>query len=165
MPSRRIAVLADSDTRWKWGASVAREIAPGHALDAYFLRGRTTPTERQLAEIGIVPDTQREVPATELVDDEELAGAHAVVMALAGGTTLSLTHSLGLAWEGREERPITLSGYVGVVYEKMVDGLMTRAGTDVVLANSAYDAERFRSAFASVGVDPEWVVECGVRFL
>ena len=34
MPPRRIAVLADSDTRWKWGASVARQIAPEHALDA-----------------------------------------------------------------------------------------------------------------------------------
>ncbi|MER7930126.1 DUF6716 putative glycosyltransferase [Streptomyces sp. NPDC096057] len=165
MPSRRIAVLADSDTRWKWGASVAREIAPQHALDAYFLRGRTTPTERQLAEIGIAPDTKREVSAAELVDDEELVGADIAVMALAGGTTLALTHSLGAAWEGREQRPITVTGYVGVVYEKMVDGLMTRAGTDIVLANSAYDARRFRSAFAGVGVDPASVVECALPFL
>ncbi|NEA63063.1 hypothetical protein G3I56_10760 [Streptomyces sp. SID12488] len=140
-------------------------MAPGHALDAFFLRGRSCPTERQLAEIGIVPDTQREVSAVELVDDEQLADADIVVMAIAGGTILTLTHSLGLAWEGLEQRPITVTGYVGVVYEKMVDGLMTRAGTDVVLANSAYDARRFRSAFASVGVDPESVVECALPFL
>ncbi|WP_330306552.1 MULTISPECIES: DUF6716 putative glycosyltransferase [unclassified Streptomyces] len=165
MPPRRIAVLADSDTRWKWGASVARQIAPEHTLDAVFLRTRATPTERQLAEIGIVPDTRREVTAAELVDDEELAGADVLVLATAGGTTLALTHSLGIAWAARERRPVTVTGYVGVVYEKMVDGLLTRAGTDVVLANSAYDADRFREAFTSVGVDPDAVVECALPFL
>lgn len=165
MPPRRIAVLADSDTRWKWGASVAQQIAPGHALDAYFLRGRSTPTERQLAEIGIEPDTARELPAAELVDDTELADADIVVMAVSGGTVLALTHSLGLAWAGREHRPITVTGYVGVVYEKMIDGLLTRGGSDLVLANSAYDARRFGAAFASVGVDPDSVVECALPFL
>ena len=165
MPPRRIAVLADSDTRWKWGASVAQQIAPGHALDAYFLRGRSTPTERQLAEIGIEPDTRRELPTAELVDDAELADADIVVMAVSGGTVLALTHSLGLAWAGREHRPITVTGYVGVVYEKMIDGLLTRGGTDIVLANSTYDADRFGAAFASVGIDPDSVVECALPFL
>ncbi|MFD8818557.1 DUF6716 putative glycosyltransferase [Streptomyces sp. NPDC059627] len=165
MPPRRVAVIADSDTRWKWGASVARQIAPEHALDAYFLRGRSTPTQRQLAEIGIEPDTRREVRAAELVDDEELADADIVVLAVLGGTVLALVHSLGLAWEGRRRRPVTVSGYVGVVYEKMVDGLMTRAGTDLVLANSGHDTQRFRSVFASVDVDPGSVVECALPFL
>ncbi|MER7179978.1 DUF6716 putative glycosyltransferase [Streptomyces hyaluromycini] len=165
MPPRRVAVIADSDTRWKWGASVARQIAPEHALDAYFLRGRSTPTERQLAEVGIEPDTRREVRAAELVDDEELANADIVVLAVLGGTVLALVHSLGIAWEGRPHRPVTVSGYVGVVYEKMVDGLLTRAGTDLVLANSGHDTRRFRSVFASVGADPDSVVECALPFL
>ncbi|WP_339130807.1 DUF6716 putative glycosyltransferase [Streptomyces sp. f51] len=165
MPSRRIAVIADSDTRWKWGAGVARQLAPGHALDALFLRTPATPTERQLTEIGIVPDTRREVTVAELVDDGELADADLVVLATVGGTTLALAHGLGIAWEGRERRPVTVTGYVGVVYEKMIDGLLTRAGTDLVLANSAYDADRFRAAFTSVGVDPDTVVECALPFL
>ncbi|GGN28822.1 DUF6716 putative glycosyltransferase [Streptomyces fuscichromogenes] len=165
MPPRRVAVIADSDTRWKWGASVARQIAPEHALDAYFLRGRSTPTERQLAEVGIEPDTRREVPAAALVDDEDLANADIVVLAVLGGTVLALVHSLGIAWAGRLHRPVTVSGYVGVVYEKMVDGLMTRAGTDLVLANSGHDTQRFRSVFASVDVDPDSVVECALPFL
>ncbi|WP_406838356.1 DUF6716 putative glycosyltransferase [Streptomyces sp. AHU1] len=165
MPPRRIAVIADSDTRWKWGASVARRIAPEHALDALFLRTRATPTERRLTEIGIVPDTRREVTVAELVDDEELAAADVVVLATVGGTPLALTHGLGIAWEGLQRRPVTVTGYVGVVYEKMVDGLMTRAGTDLVLANSSHDADRFRAAFASVGVDPDSVVECALPFL
>ncbi|MFE9767885.1 DUF6716 putative glycosyltransferase [Streptomyces sp. NPDC005808] len=162
---RRIAVLADSDTRWKWGASVARQVAPDHALDAYFLRTRATPTERQLAEVGIVPDTQREVTAAELVDDEEFASADIVVLSVIGGTALALVHSLGLAWQLRPQRPVTITGYVGVVYEKMVDGLLTRAGADLVLANSGYDCGRFRNVFSNVGIDPETVVECALPFL
>ncbi|MEU0221889.1 hypothetical protein ABZ281_45820, partial [Streptomyces sp. NPDC006265] len=56
----RIAVLADSDTRWKWGALTADRIAPGPSmeaapresaqaaplLDGFLLRGRATPTPR-----------------------------------------------------------------------------------------------------------------------
>ncbi|MFF4539191.1 DUF6716 putative glycosyltransferase [Streptomyces aureus] len=130
---------------------MARQIAPGHALDALFLRTRATPTERRLEEIGIVPDTRREVTVAELVDDEELAAADVAVLATVGGATLALTHGLGIAWEGRERRPVTVTGHVGVVYEKMVDGLMTRAGTDLVLANSAYDAARTRLAALGAG--------------
>ncbi|WP_342749552.1 DUF6716 putative glycosyltransferase, partial [Streptomyces alboverticillatus] len=52
----RIAVLADSDTRWKWGALTAHRIAPGGRLDGFLLRGRATPTVRQLAEVGVRAD-------------------------------------------------------------------------------------------------------------
>lgn len=161
----RVVVVADSDTRWKWGASVARRIAPGHVLEAYFLRTRATPTERQLAEIGVVPDSRRDVDAVDLVDDEQLASADLVVFATAGGTTVSLLHSLSLNWATREHRPITVTGYVGVVYEKLVDGLLTRAGADLVLANSAYDAERFRNVFEGAGADQTSVVEAALPFM
>ncbi|MCP3760630.1 DUF6716 putative glycosyltransferase [Streptomyces sp. TBY4] len=161
----RVVVVADSDTRWKWGASVARQIGPDHVLDAYFLRTRATPTERQLAEIGIMPDSRRDVDAGELVVDEQLATADLLVLATAGGTTVSLLHSLGLNWAALEHRPITVTGYVGVVYEKLVDGLLTRAGADLVLANSAYDAERFREVFLGVGTDQTSVVETALPFM
>jgi hypothetical protein len=163
--SQRVVVLADSDTRWKWGASVARQIAPDHALDAYFLRTRSTPTERQLAEVGIVPDSSREVTSVDLVDDAELAAADLMVFATTGGATLALTHSLGLNWEKLPHRPVTVSGYVGVVYEKMVDGLLLRAGSDIVIANSAFDADRFRTTFGGIGIDQESVVEAALPFL
>lgn len=158
-------MVADSDTRWKWGASVARRIAPGHALDAYFLRTRATPTARQLAEIGVVPDSRRDVDAAQLVDDERLASADLLVLATAGGTTLTLLHSLGLNWAACDHRPITVTGYVGVIYEKLVDGLLTRAGADLVLANNAHDAHRFRDVFRGVGVDETSVVEAALPFL
>ena len=44
---------------------------------------------------------------------------------------------------GRAKRPVVVTGYVGVVYEKLADGLLLRHGADLVLANSRQDADRF----------------------
>lgn len=66
-----------------------------------------------------------------------------VVLALVGGAVQAMLH--GLATLGR--RPVVVTGYVGVVYEKLADGLLLRHGADVVLANSRHDAERFRAVY------------------
>ncbi len=161
----RALVLADSDSRWKWAALVARQLAPRHALDARFLHTSTTPTERQISEVGVVPDTSRVVTYAELLDDPAVAEADVVILGTIGGTVLALVHSLGMAWDGASRRPVVVSGYVGVVYENMVDGLLLRVGSDIVLANSPYDARRFREVYRGVGADPYSVVEAGLPFL
>ncbi|RKN08665.1 DUF6716 putative glycosyltransferase [Streptomyces radicis] len=161
----RAVVLADSDSRWKWAALVARQLAPKHALDARFLAGPTTPTERQVDEAGVVPDTSRVVTYGELLDDPAVAEADLLVLGTIGGTTLALIHSLGMAWDGASRRPVVVSGYVGVVYENLVDGLLLRVGSDLVLANSPHDAKLFREVYRGVGADPYTVVEAGLPFL
>src|SRR5262245_41060910 len=76
--SLRVAVLADSDTRWKWGALPARRLAPESAVHGYLLRGRATPTPRQLAETGVAADELREIDAVDFLEElGNLAGAHA----------------------------------------------------------------------------------------
>ncbi|NEB79295.1 hypothetical protein G3I40_29360, partial [Streptomyces sp. SID14478] len=169
---RRIAVLADSDTRWKWGSLTANRIAPdGAALDGYLLRGRATPTPRQLTEVGVRADSLREVTAVEFLRDMERS-AHSgsaaydvVVLALVGGAVQAVLHGLAHAWRGLARRPVVVTGYVGVVYEKLADGLLLRHGADVVLANSAHDAERFRAVYEGVGADASSVTECALPFL
>ncbi|NBE51710.1 DUF6716 putative glycosyltransferase [Streptomyces boluensis] len=179
MPSKRkkqrVAVLADSDTRWKWGSLTASRIAEGDRqdirLDGYLLRGRATPTPRQLAEVGVRADTLREVTAVEFLRSMGDAGRGGdepydlVVLALVGGAVQALLHGLGHAWRGREHRPVVATGYVGVVYEKLADGLLLRHGADLVLANSRQDAERFRAVYEGVGADAGSVVECALPFL
>jgi hypothetical protein len=161
----RAVVLADSDSRWKWAALVARKLAPDYAIDARFLYTSSTPTERQIAEVGVEPDTSRVVTYGELVDDPAVAEADLVIFGTIGGTVLALLHSLGMAWDGYAKRPITVSGYVGVVYENLVDGLLLRIGSDMVLANCSHDARQFREIYANVGADPDCVVESGLPFL
>ncbi|MBC9717144.1 hypothetical protein H9Y04_31910 [Streptomyces sp. TRM66268-LWL] len=183
MPSKkqtqRVAVLADSDTRWKWGALTAQRIvAFGEGeetdirLDGYLLRGRATPTARQLSEVGVRADVLREVTAAEFLcamelgtADDELGDYDVVVLALVGGAVQAMLHGLSRVWEGRAKRPVVVTGYVGVVYEKLADGLLLRHGADVVLANSRQDAGRFRAVYEGVGADAGAVTECALPFL
>ncbi|WP_189931439.1 DUF6716 putative glycosyltransferase [Streptomyces sulfonofaciens] len=166
----RAVVLADSDTRWKWGALTASRIMSDPRLDGCLLRGRATPTPRQLQEVGIRADSLREVTAVEFL--REMAAApeadrlpDVVVLALVGGGVQAILHGLARAWQGRARRPVVVTGYVGVVYEKLADGLLLRHGADLVLANSAQDAERFRGVYAGVGADDSSVVETALPFL
>ncbi|ARQ68948.1 DUF6716 putative glycosyltransferase [Streptomyces marincola] len=169
----RVAVLADSDTRWKWGALTARRIAPESTVHGYLLWGRATPTERQLAEIGADADELSEVSAADFLADlgrraHGDSGAEPfdiLVLACVGGTIQAMLHGLARAWRTADTRPAVVTGYVGVVYEKLPDGLLLRHGADLVLANSPYDARRFRAVYDGVRADSSAVTECALPFL
>ncbi|WP_229857553.1 DUF6716 putative glycosyltransferase, partial [Streptomyces anandii] len=170
--ARRAVVLADSDTRWKWGALTARRLFPEDAdirLDGRLLRGRATPTARQLTEVGVPADSLREVTAAEFLralgGDPDEEPYDVVVLALVGGGVQAMLHGLAHAWRGRTRRPVVVTGYVGVVYEKLADGLLLRHGADLVLANSRQDADRFRALYEGVGADASAVTEVALPFL
>ncbi|MGH3312163.1 MAG: DUF6716 putative glycosyltransferase, partial [Streptomyces sp.] len=175
-------MLADSDTRWKWGALTARRLVPGARIDGLLLRGRATPTPRQLAEVGVAVDSLNETSGVRFVQEAvgaaEGAGAaggrrpyDVVVLACVGGAVQAMLHGMARAAAGSEgaagsrRRPVVVTGYVGVVYEKLADGLLLRHGADLVLANSRYDAERFRAVYAGVGADDDSVTEVALPFL
>ncbi|MBB1242752.1 hypothetical protein GL263_04065 [Streptomyces durbertensis] len=169
--SWRIAVLADSDTRWKWGGLTAQRLVPDVdptvGVDGLLLRGRATPTPRQLREVGVAAASLREVTVPEFLS---VAGEYdLVVLSCVGGTVQAMLHGLAHRWNSAPKengpRPVLVTGYVGVVYEKLTDGLLLRSGADLVLANSRSDAERFRSVYRGVGAAPESVVECALPFL
>lgn len=162
----RIAVLADSDTRWKWGALTARRIAERTPeLSGFLLRGRATPTPRQLAEVGVDADALREVTMAAFLKAVEHEPYDVVVLALVGGAAQAALHGLARLWPAGTRRPVLVTGYVGVVYEKLADGLLLRHGADVVLANSRHDAERFRAVYEGVGADASAVTEAALPFL
>nr|WP_244420248.1 DUF6716 putative glycosyltransferase [Streptomyces hygroscopicus] len=158
-------MLADSDTRWKWGALTAYRIQSDIRLDGYLLRGRATPTVRQLDEVGARADSLREIRGVDFVRSLDRTVCDVVVLACVGGAVQAMLHGLGRAWQGAERRPVVVTGYVGVVYEKLADGLLLRHGADVVLANSRHDADRFREVYRGVGADDGSVVECALPFL
>ncbi|MFG2128058.1 DUF6716 putative glycosyltransferase [Streptomyces sp. NPDC048751] len=164
----RVAVLADSDTRWKWGALTAKRTVSVESdirLDGYLLRGRATPTARQLREVGVHADSLREVTAVEFLRAMTEESYDVLVLSLVGGGVQAMLHGLRRAWEGRSKRPVVVTGYVGVVYEKLADGLLLRHGADLVLANSRQDADRFRDVYEGVGADASSVTEVALPFL
>ncbi|MFJ4819321.1 DUF6716 putative glycosyltransferase [Streptomyces sp. NPDC088801] len=175
----RIAVLADSDTRWKWGALTADRIVPEPSmetapregaqahprLDGFLLRGRATPTPRQLEEVGVRADSLREVTAAGFLRAMTEESYDLLVLSLVGGGVQAMLHGLKHVWENRAARPVVVTGYVGVVYEKLADGLLLRHGADLVLANSRQDADRFRAVYEGVGADASAVTEVALPFL
>ncbi|MEU6063181.1 MULTISPECIES: DUF6716 putative glycosyltransferase [Streptomyces] len=166
--SLRVAVLADSDTRWKWGALTAQRSIPGESdirLDGYLLRGRATPTARQLKEVGVHADSLSEVTAVEFLRAMREESYDVLVLALVGGAVQAMLHGLRRVWDGAAKRPLVVTGYVGVVYEKLADGLLLRHGADLVLANSRQDADRFRAVYEGVGADASSVTEVALPFL
>ncbi|MCF3185262.1 hypothetical protein IPZ70_35805 [Streptomyces polychromogenes] len=166
-----MAVLADSDTRWKWGAHTARRLAPsdgspGHRITGYLLRGRATPTARQLGEAGVGADAAPvEVTCAEFLAELGRERHDVVVLALVGGAVQAVLHGARALWPEPSARPVFVTGYVGVVYEKLADGLLLRHGADLVLANSRHDAERFRAVYEGAGADPGAVTETALPFL
>ncbi|OIJ64195.1 DUF6716 putative glycosyltransferase [Streptomyces mangrovisoli] len=166
--SRRVAVLADSDTRWKWGALTAQRLLPAGTemrLDGYLLRGRATPTPRQLAEVGVHAESLREVTGVEFLRALREQSYDVLVLALVGGGVQAMLHGLRHLWADTTERPVVVTGYVGVVYEKLADGLLLRHGADLVLANSRQDADRFRAVYDGVGAEATAVTEVALPFL
>jgi hypothetical protein len=162
-----VEVVADSDSRWKWGATLAPRLAPdGSArVHATLLEGRSSPNLRQLNDVGVEPASLRRASLGETVTRLADSDAAVVVLACIGGAVQTLLHGLAHVWAGRRARPVVVTGYVGLVYEKVVDGLLGRAGADVLLANSAADAERFRAILAAAGAGPESVIQTALPFL
>jgi hypothetical protein len=138
---------------------------PGPVLSGFLLRGRATPTARQLAEVGVRADSLREVTAVEFLRAMSEESYDIVVLALVGGGVQAMLHGLKRVWEGRAKRPVVVTGYVGVVYEKLADGLLLRHGADLVLANSRQDGDRFRAVYEGVGADSSAVTEVALPFL
>lgn len=132
-------------------------------LSGFLLRGRATPTARQLAEVGVRADDLREVTANEFLRAMKDESYDVVVLALVGGGVQAMLHGLAALHQAR--RPVVVTGYVGVVYEKLSDGLLLRHGADIVLANSRHDADRFRAVYEGVGADASAVTEAALPFL
>lgn len=199
-----IHVVADSDSRWKWGASLAarllddgaptqpeapepaefelaepvlagpvlvdREIAEHHALAehnvfGHLVFGRATPTQQQVDDVGVDAYPVRRVRLGAVVTDPALAEADVVILACTGGNIQSALRGFAHAWANRPSRPCVVTGYVGLVFQRFVDGLLLRVGADVVLANSANDAAAFRGVYAAIGAESDAVVQTALPFL
>lgn len=138
---------------------------PDHQLTGFLLRGRATPTARQLGEVGVRADRLSEVTCAEFLAEIERERYDVVVLALVGGAVQAVLHGARALWPAPAGRPVLVTGYVGVVYEKLADGLLLRHGADLVLANSRHDAERFRAVYEGVGADAAAVTETALPFL
>lgn len=159
----RVAVLADTDSRWKWGLTTAKTLSPG-AIDYYLRSGPGLPSDRQLAESGVDPSRVTAVSIAEFPTRIAEQPCDVIVLALPGNAVQAVLQVLAAQWTG-PDRPIIVTGYVGIVYERLVEGLYQRAGADVVIANSPADADSFATLLAAIGYPASAVVTEPLPFL
>jgi hypothetical protein len=155
--------LADTDSRWKWAVQLANRLHPTFAVTGYQVAPVPSPSPRQLAAAGIEPDRVHTVTPAGLIAALAETMPDVLVIALPGGGCQAMLHLLAAADLPR--RPLVVTGYVGVVYEKIADGLLMRAGADLIAANSPADLERFATVLRGVAVDPRCLALTRLPFL
>jgi len=162
-PTLTVALLADTDSRWKWGSRLAARLGSEVELIGYQLWTHDLPSHRQLQEAGVRPERVRQLSPSGFLD--ALAADHpdVLIVAAPGGGCQAILQLLAAA--RLAPRPLVLTGYVGVVYENLVDGLLLRAGADLIGANSPADLEQFARVLTSVGARVDPLVRTQLPFL
>lgn len=143
--------------------STVRALDPT-TLTLFVKTGHSAPSARQLTEAGVNPDDVSPVGIGGFARALSERDIDIAVIALGGDGCQAVLHALA-AREWPRGRPLTVTGYVGIVYQGFIEGVLLRGGSDIILANSPQDAALFRSTFTQQGLDPAVIVEAPLPFL
>lgn len=90
-------VLADTDSRWKWGFLTAQQLFPAASPSASSWPPDAS-RPRQLADTGVAaqPTVIETVP--DFIESGELEESDAIVLALPGGAVQAVLHGLARRW-------------------------------------------------------------------
>ena len=168
-PVTRVLAISDSDSRMKWTVAVAEalmtsDVDESSVLEVVSLTEGAVPTKRQLDENRV--RVTRRVVDTGSFDAVLLEGWSVIVCNTVGSRLHLLTEAVRARWDGASpDRPIVITGYAGVVYERHLEGALWRAAADIVCCNSTIDHERFTEAYDGLGLDSGVLVRTGLGVL
>lgn len=160
---RRALYVAAFDSQLKWCARIRDELEQrGFGTEVVRPDSRSALSPQQIADAGFT-----DVP---VVSGDELLrralAADVVVCSLQGPATQSLLFALAEALEGTAKPgPVVVTGWVGIIIEKMTAGYLARCGSDVVAVNSVADAEHFRHAARHLQIPADNLLLAGLPFL
>lgn len=162
----RLLVIAAYDSQLKWAAGLAAEFAAAgwHWSAAVPRDVRHAFSDEQLAAIGV--HDLRHLSWADLL--LEARRADCVVLALQGPLVERFTDELAILREddpGSGAEPVVVTGWVGIIIEKIVAGYLDRAGSDVVAVNSADNLREFTSAGLRLGLPPDNLLLSGLPLL
>ena len=144
-PQRRATLLVAYDYQYKWARQIGRALERQDVGVTYVICSdfRHSISDAQIGEVA-----PHEVPVLrdrdELLDD--LLDSDIVVFGIQGPLTSNLTAELVQhAQRAGRDLPVTVTGWVGVIIEKIVAGYLERFTSDVVAVNSRADLAHVRS--------------------
>lgn len=90
-----------------------------------------------------------------------------VVLAIQGTLVARFTDELELLRRESpsSHEPVVVTGWVGIIIEKLVAGYLDRAGSDVIAVNSADNLREFVAAGRSLGIAPDNLLLSGLPLL
>ncbi|MGC5167346.1 DUF6716 putative glycosyltransferase [Luteimicrobium sp. DT211] len=154
-------LLVAFDSQLRWAATLGAE------LEARGWRCRyAAPSDVRSF---VAPELERSLgvsveraPWAELVGDA--ADADALVLALQGPLTSRFVRDLAATGDG-SVGPVVVTGWVGVIIEKLVAGYLERFASDVVAVNSREDLRAFEAAGAWLGLPTDNLLLSGLPLL
>jgi len=160
---RRALFVAAFDSQLKWCGRIRDELeARGYQCDVVVPDLRAALSPGQIAAAGFSEVEQ--VTWAELV--ERAALTDVVVCSLAGPLTRTLAFDLADRLERTAQPgPVLVSGWVGVIIERITAGYLDRCGSDVVAVNSVADLDHFQRTARALRLPTENLLLTGLPFL
>ncbi len=160
-PRPTALLIAAFDSQLKWVAGIRDElVARGFDCPVVVPDVRSALSPAQIAAAGF--DGVESVGWAELLD--RAAASHVAVCGLSGPFTLRFTVDLA-ARVGDDPGPVVVTGWVGVIIEKITAGYLDRVGSDVVAVNGVDDLEHFVTVAQQLELDPGNLLLSGLPIL
>lgn len=164
MPSALL--IAAFDSQLKWAALVGDQLQERGFTCTYAAPSddRSALSQDQCAAVGV--GRVHRLDHATLVD--LAAAADVVVLALVGPRVRDFCEAVsapGTRRNGGTAGPVIVTGWVGVVIEKITAGYLDRCLADVVAVNAAHELEHFRDVAQQLGIDPGNLLLSGLPLL
>lgn len=159
---RSALLIAAFDSQLKWCAGIRDELEKrGTICRVVVPDSRSALSQQQIKDAGF--ERVDHLSWEDLV--AEALRSDVVVCSLAGPMTQRLSIDVATAQRAGQVGPVIVSGWVGIIIEKVTAGYLDRAGTDIIAVNSAHDLAYFRTTAKTLGVPSDNLVLTGLPFL
>ncbi|MFT4108131.1 DUF6716 putative glycosyltransferase, partial [Propionicimonas sp.] len=162
---REVLLVAAYDSQLKWAMGIAAEFSARgwHCSVVTPSDIRSSLSDDQVVAAGSAG--VRRVPWADLLRSARTVDC--VVLAVQGTLVARFTDELELLRraEPSGHEPVVVTGWVGIIIEKLVAGYLDRAGSDVIAVNSADNLREFTRAGRHLGVPSDNLLLSGLPLL
>lgn len=165
MTKPQVMVIAAYDSQLKWAMGLAREFATQGWQYSVVVPAdiRHALSDEQVAAVGVTD--LKSYPWQELL---RLARTQdCVILAIQGPLVEQFTDELAILREAEpaQREPVIVTGWVGIIIEKVIAGYLDRAASDVVAVNSADNLREFTRAGDDLGIPADNLLLSGLPLL
>jgi hypothetical protein len=163
--TRQLAIVAAYDSQMKWAVGLAKEFAEAGWSWSILVPSdlRHALSEDQLSAAGA--SGYRALPWAELLDEARTADC--VILSLQGPLVERFTDDLAILQRDQPQphEPVVVTGWVGIIIEKVVAGYLDRARSDVIAVNSADNLRDFLNAGQRLQIPADNLLLSGLPLL